>query len=220
MARAICVARGFDLVSPERGPRFREGPIYVYGPARKMFASRAAMSLEKPKVAPTVETARLILRAHTLEDYPDSVAMWSDPDVTRFIGGKPATAEETWARVLRYAGHWALMGFGYWLIAEKSSGRFAGEMGFAEHRREMNPGFDDAHEIGWSLMPHSHGKGFATEAVAAAIAWHDAQFGRMRTACMIAPENAPSIRVAEKAGYTEYAQTKYKGNPTLLFERR
>jgi RimJ/RimL family protein N-acetyltransferase len=178
------------------------------------------MPQEELKAAPRVETARLILRAHTLEDYPDSVAMWSDAGVTRFIGGKPATAEETWARVLRYAGMWAMLGYGYWLVAEKSTGRFVGEMGFSDHRREMNPGFDGAHEIGWGLMPHAQGKGFASEAVEAALAWHDAQFGRVRTACMIAPENAPSIRVAEKAGYTEYARTTYKGGPTLLFERR
>jgi RimJ/RimL family protein N-acetyltransferase len=178
------------------------------------------MPLEKLSSAPTVETPRLILRAHRIDDYPDSVAMWSDAAVTRFIGGKPATAEETWARVLRYAGMWALLGYGFWLAAEKSSGQFVGEMGFLEGKREMNPGFDGAHEIGWGLVPTAHGKGYASEAVAAALAWHDGHFGRVRTACMIAPENAPSIRVAEKAGYTEYARTTYKGNPTLLFERQ
>ena len=178
------------------------------------------MPLEKLSSAPTVETTRLKLRAHTLADFPDSFAMWADPDVARFIGGKPSTKEESWQRFQRYPGHWALMGFGYWLIEEKATGRFAGEMGLLEGQREMTHGFDGAHEIGWSLMPHSHGKGFATEAVAAALAWHDAQFGRVRTACMIAPENAPSIRVATKAGYTQFAQTTYKGNPTLLFERR
>jgi RimJ/RimL family protein N-acetyltransferase len=178
------------------------------------------MPQEKLTTAPRVEAARLILRAHTLADFPDSVAMWSDADVTRFIGGKPATAEETWGRVLRYAGMWTLLGYGFWLVAEKSSGKFVGEMGFLEGKREMTPGFDGAHEIGWGLIPTAHGKGFASEAVAAALDWHDGHFGRVRTACMIAPENAPSIRVAEKAGYTQYAQTTYKGSSTLLFERR
>jgi len=195
------------------------GPSLLYVPARESDLG-AAMSLEKLNAAPTVETPRLILRGHRVEDYPDSVAMWSDADVTRFIGGKPATAEETWARVLRYAGMWALLGYGFWLVAEKSSGQFVGEMGFLEGKREMNPGFDGAHEIGWGLIPAAHGKGYASEAVAAALAWHDGHFGRGRTACMIAPENAPSIRVAERAGYTQFAQTTYKGNPALLFERR
>ena len=87
------------------------------------------MPLEKLSSAPTVETTRLKLRAHTLADFPDSFAMWADPDVARFIGGKPSTKEESWQRFQRYPGHWALMGFGYWLIEEKATGRFAGEMG-------------------------------------------------------------------------------------------
>ena len=170
--------------------------------------------------APTVETPRLRLRAHALADFPDSVAMWSHPDVTRFIGGQPATEEETWARFLRYRGHWALMGYGFWLIEEKSSGRFAGEMGFLEGKRAMNPGFDGAHEIGWGLMPWAQGKGYATEAVNAAHSWSEEQFGRVRTVCLIAPENLSSMRVAERCGYREYARSIYKDKPAVLLERR
>ncbi|MGD0141617.1 MAG: GNAT family N-acetyltransferase [Rhizomicrobium sp.] len=181
---------------------------------------QAQMPAEKLKTAPSIKTPRLILRAHALADFPDSFAMWSDPGVARFIGGQPSTEEESWHRFQRYPGHWALMGFGYWLIEETTTGQFAGEMGFLEGKRPLSPGFDGAHEIGWALMLHAQGKGYATEAVAAALAWHDERFGRVRTTCMIAPENAPSIRVAEKAGYAQYAQTTYKGNPTLLFERR
>jgi RimJ/RimL family protein N-acetyltransferase len=36
---------------------------------------------------------------------------------------------------------------------------------------------------------------------------------------MIAPENEPSIRVATKCGYVEYARSEYKGDASLLFER-
>jgi RimJ/RimL family protein N-acetyltransferase len=173
----------------------------------------------KLTAAPVIETPRLILRAHSLDDFPRSVAMWADENVTRFIGGLPATEEETWARFLKYRGHWALMGYGYWLVQEKSSGRFAGEMGFSEGRRDMNPGFNGAREIGWGLMPWAQGRGYATESVRAALEWSDVRFGRIRTACMIAPANLNSIRVAEKSGYKEYARTTYKGSPTVLFER-
>jgi RimJ/RimL family protein N-acetyltransferase len=62
---------------------------------------------------PVIETQRLILRGHRLEDFDALAAMWADPHVARFIGGKPATQEESWARLLRYAGHWRLLGFGY-----------------------------------------------------------------------------------------------------------
>jgi len=42
---------------------------------------------------PTLETERLKLRAHRLEDFVHCAAMWADPEVTRYIGGKPYTEE-------------------------------------------------------------------------------------------------------------------------------
>jgi len=169
--------------------------------------------------APAIETDRLTLRAHRVDDFGEVAAMWADPDVVRYIGGKPVSVEDAWARLLRYAGHWALLRFGYWAVREKSSGRFAGEVGFAEGKRELEPSFAGAPEIGWALAPWAWGKGFATEAVRSVIDWGTAQLNPARTVCMIHPENAASVRVAQKCGYREFARTTYKGGPTLLFER-
>lgn len=168
---------------------------------------------------PTLTTARLTLRGHSLDDFDDSHAMWADEGVTRHIGGRPFTREECWARLLRYGGLWSLLGFGYWAVRETASGRFVGEVGFANFCRELDPPFGDAPEAGWALSPWAHGQGFASEALSAALAWGDRRFGERRTVCMINPENAASIRVATKAGYAEYARTEFKGAPTILFER-
>ena len=176
-------------------------------------------TLSSVDAVPVLETERLLLRGHAVGDFEDCLALWTDPEVTRFIGGKPSTREEVWARLLRYVGHWALLGFGYWVVAEKGTGRFLGEVGFADFRREIEPSLEGVPEIGWVLAPHSHGRGYATEAVRAAIAWGEGHFGKVRTACIIAPENAPSIRVAEKTGYREFRRTAYKGNPTIMFMR-
>lgn len=168
---------------------------------------------------PTIVTARLTLRVHTVGDFAESAAMWSDPGVTRFIGGRPSTAEECWQRLLRYSGLWALLGFGYWVVRETATSRFVGEVGFGNFRRELDPPLGDTPEIGWALSPEAQGQGFAGEAVQAAVGWGDARrFDR--TVCLISPDNAPSIRVAERAGYREYARSSFKGSPTLLFERR
>ncbi|MEY2396091.1 MAG: hypothetical protein QOF94_2436, partial [Acidobacteriaceae bacterium] len=51
---------------------------------------------------PILETERLRLRGHRLEDFVQCAAMWADPLVIRYIGGKPLTAEESWTRFLRY----------------------------------------------------------------------------------------------------------------------
>jgi RimJ/RimL family protein N-acetyltransferase len=145
---------------------------------------------------PVIETERLVLRGHRLEDFADSHAMWSDPEVTRHIGGRPFTAEEVWARLLRYVGHWSLLGFGYWVVREKASERFVGEVGFADFKRELEPSFKGAPEIGWVLASWSHGQGFATEAVRGAVAWGRRHFGAQRTVCLIDDANTRSIRVA------------------------
>lgn len=173
-----------------------------------------------PRVqVPTLETERLKLRGHQLDDFKHSAAMWSDPVVTRYVGGKPLSEEECWRRLLGYVGHWSLLGFGYWLAEEKATGNFVGEIGFADYKRDVEPSLKGVPEIGWVLASQAHGRGYATEAVRAAVAWGDAHFPSARTACIIAPENLASIRVAVKCGYREFAPAKYKGNPTLMFVR-
>jgi RimJ/RimL family protein N-acetyltransferase len=171
------------------------------------------------ELVPVLETERLTLRGHRVEDFADCLALWTDPQVTRFIGGRPSTQEEVWSRLLRYIGHWSLLGFGYWAVEERATGRFIGELGFADFKRQIEPSLDGIPEAGWALSPSVHGRGYATEAVQAILAWGDRHFGSARTACIIAPENWASIRVAEKCGYREFQRTTYKDNPTIMYMR-
>jgi RimJ/RimL family protein N-acetyltransferase len=170
-------------------------------------------------MVPTIETERLRLRGHTIADFPDSFAMWSDPAVTRFIGGVPSTEQQSWSRLLNYAGHWALLDFGYWAVEEKASRHFVGEVGFANFKRDIEVSMKDAPELGWALVPRVHGRGYASEALAAALRWGDVRFASARTVCLIDRQNVPSIRVAEKSGYREFERTIFKGTPTIFFER-
>ena len=168
---------------------------------------------------PKIETERLLLRAHGFDDFPDSAAMWADPVVTRHIGGRAFSTEESWARLLRYIGHWDALEFGYWVVVEKATGQFVGEAGFADFKREIEPSIDGLPEMGWAFVSRMHGKGYATEAVRAAAAWGDRHLNSSRTVCLIHPENRASIRVAEKCGFQEYQRTLYKGQPTILMSR-
>jgi len=168
---------------------------------------------------PVIETERLRMRGHRVDDFADCVAMWSDPIVTRFIGGKPSTPQQTWMRMLTYTGHWSLMNFGYWAVEEKQTGQFVGEVGFANFKRDIAESMRDVPELGWALAPPFHGKGYGTEAVRAALEWGDANLNAPRTVCLISVENTPSIRVAEKCGYREFERTLFNDNPTLFFER-
>ena len=172
-----------------------------------------------PSSAPILETERLRLRGHTLMDFEPMLVMWSDPEVTRFIGGKPSTRDEVWSRLLRYIGHWAALGYGYWAVEERATGAFVGDIGIADFKRDLDPPLNGTPEVGWSLTPAVHGRGYATEAVKAAVEWGESHFASPRMVCMISPENTPSIRVAEKCGFRRYAEVIYKDSPNLLFER-
>lgn len=138
--------------------------------------------------------------------------------MTRHIGGRPSTRDEAWGRLLRYPGHWALCGYGYWALRETASGRFAGELGFADQKRGLGDDFDGAPEAGWALATWAHGRGYATEAMQAALAFADA-LGWPRTVCMIAPDNAPSLAVAARLGYRLMREASYRDQPSLLFQR-
>ena len=168
---------------------------------------------------PTLTTARLVLRGHRAVDLDASLGLWGDPATVRLIHGQPSSREECWARLLRYAGLWSILGFGYWVLEHRADGRFIGEAGFADFKREVEPRLGDALEAGWIVAPAEQGKGYATEAMQAALGWAGATLGPRRSVCMIAPENAASLRVAAKCGYGPYARTTYKESPTLLLER-
>ncbi|MBU6372426.1 MAG: GNAT family N-acetyltransferase [Alphaproteobacteria bacterium] len=168
---------------------------------------------------PTLSTARLLLRPHRPNDLDASLTLWSDPEVTRFIGGRPFTREEVWGRLMRYAGQWAWLGFGMWAVEERATGAMIGDVGFLHVKRDMSPAHEDIPETAWALRPDAHGKGYATEAVRGALHWGDAHFGRARSWCMIEPENTPSLRVAAHCGYVETARATYHGAAMIVLMR-
>jgi RimJ/RimL family protein N-acetyltransferase len=168
---------------------------------------------------PMIETARLRLRALAPSDFEAHAAMWADPVVTRYIGGTPQTREQSWVRLLRHLGMWQAMGFGFWAVTEKETGRLIGEAGFHDLKRDVAPSLAGTMETGWGFVPDVHGKGIASETVAAILAWGDQNRSGMRKTCLINPENVASVRVAEKHGFREFARSTYHGAPTILFER-
>lgn len=170
--------------------------------------------------APLIETNRLRLRAHTVADFAACIPLWNDPIVTRFIGGRAYTPEEVWQRIQRYAGSWVLVGHGFWVIEEMATGRAIGEIGIMDAKREMDPPFGDDRELGWALLPEAHGKGYASEALKAVLDWERRVLGGACVVALIDPDNAPSIKLAQKFGFTERARTSYKGVPSLQFELR
>ena len=167
-----------------------------------------------------LETVRLILRPHSLDDFASVAALWSEPLVTRFTSGsQPSTPEESWQRLLRYHGLWPALGFGYFALTDKKAGHFLGEAGLADFHRDVTPSLEGFAEAGWALMPAAWGKGIALEAMTAILEWYASTSDARPVACMVNPENAASLRLAEKLGFRLKAQALYKGAEGLMFER-
>lgn len=168
--------------------------------------------------APTIETIRLILRPHRVEDYAACRALWADADVVRHIGGVPQDAQAVWFRLLRYAGMWALLGYGMWVIEERDSGVLLGEAGLLSAERGIAQ-LEGVPEAGWVLGRAAWGRGIATEAMQAILSWADAHLDAPSIRCIIDPDNSASIKVAEKLGFHALVDADYGGKPTRLFDR-
>jgi RimJ/RimL family protein N-acetyltransferase len=168
--------------------------------------------------APHLDTPRLTMRRHTIADFDDSFAMWSKPEVVRYVGGTPSTRDRAWSRLLTFGGLWPILGFGYWAVRERATGRYVGEVGFADFHRAIDVDFEGVPEMGWVLDTWAHGQGFAREAVDAGLAWCDRTIGS-RTVCIIDPDNAPSLALAARTGFREIRHAPCQSGMVVVLER-
>ena len=179
------------------------------GPARR------GDSVSKPA---RLETERLVLAAHDAADFAPLAEMWADPHTTRYVGG-PRSQTDSWQRLLRYRGLWPVLGYGYWAVREKASGRFVGDLGFADFHRALEPQEACVPEAGWVFAGWAHGRGFAQEALAAALGWLDGTGRHAGCHCLIDPENAASLRLAAKSGFAHERAVRFSDSTTLLLTR-
>jgi RimJ/RimL family protein N-acetyltransferase len=168
--------------------------------------------------APTLETERLRLRGHRLEDFEPIHAMLGDGAVMRHISGAQPR-EDAWRRMLTAPGCWALLGYGYWVVERREDGAVIGQAGLADYKRAMEPRIEGLPELGYVFAAEAHGQGYASEAVRAILEWSDREVRAPQTVAIISHDNAPSIRVAERAGFAVREEAVYNGEPLLLFRR-
>ncbi len=161
---------------------------------------------------PELETERLLLRALGPRDLDAYAAMYADPEVMRFLEhGRPLDRGAAWRSMAVHLGHWRLRGYGQWALVERSSGELVGRAGLWQP--EGWPGL----EVGWLLARRHWGRGFATEAGGAAVAYAFEVVGVDRVVSLIRPENGASIRVAERLGERFERAIELGGNEVHVY---
>ena len=146
-----------------------------------------------------LETDRLRLCLWREDHFEPFAAFCADEELCRYIGGT-CDRFEAWREMAKFAGQFALRGFGMWALEEKSSGDFIGYAGLNYPR-----GWPE-HEIGWGLLTKYHGKGYATEAALGARKYAYTELGWKTAVSYTHPDNTASQRVAERAG-AKYEKT-------------
>lgn len=168
--------------------------------------------------APIITTDRLELWQPQASDLPGLAALVAPDAVRRHLGNQPPTMANSFARLVRNAGSWALYGYGNFIVRERGLRDVVGACG-AFHSWRGFDGFDDVAEVGWVFAEPVWGRGYATEAGAAALAWFDRVHGPRAIACMIDADNHASHKVAARLGFVAYDQHDFEGEPVVLLLR-
>jgi RimJ/RimL family protein N-acetyltransferase len=161
----------------------------------------------------TLETSRLRLRPLVDADIDAYAAMCADAEVMRYLGDSgPLSREDAWRQMAMLVGHWQLRGFGMWAVEERThSGLLIGRIGL--HQPEGWPGL----EVGWALARAYWGLGYATEAARVSVEHAFANLDHDRVISLIAPENARSIRVAERLGARATGSWRHRGRDLQVY---
>jgi RimJ/RimL family protein N-acetyltransferase len=143
-------------------------------------------------------TERLILRPYRPDDVPSLHAMFGDADVSRYLHWQPMDLEQARAKVEQRLRQASIGADSHALVLaaiEAASGQYVGEMMLAIRSAEHLQG-----EIGWSMHPAFHGRGFATEGAREMLRVGFEVLGLHRIAAECDPRNGASIHVMEKLG--------------------
>lgn len=170
------------------------------------------MSSGPVAVALELTTERLRLRQFEESDLEAYARIVGDAETMRWIGdGRPQDREEAWQSLGYVLDHWKTRGYGLWAAEELESGALVGRIGLLQP--EGWPGL----EVGWLVDRSRWGEGFASEGGAAALAQAFGALRAERVISLIRPDNAASIRVAEKLGERFERRFVFRGHRVSLY---
>ncbi len=178
------------------------------------------MSGARIAAAPIITTQRLELWQPVAADLAELHALTQGDEMRRFLGNHTPSKADSFARLMRNAGSWALHGYGSFMVRRRGSTQIIGNCGIFRSLRGFGKGLDDVPEAGWIIDRSAWGQGLAKEAMRACLAWFDQVHGAQRVACMIEEEHAVSDALAAALGFVRYGRHVLEDGATvILYER-
>lgn len=157
-------------------------------------------------------TERLVLPPLAVEHTDALAKVYADPDVARYIGGTRLTPEVIPLQVAAFAEEWDERGYGQSAVIDKWSGEFLGRIGL-----HFWPEWNEI-ELAYILGRSAQGKGLAAEGSSCWIDWARAQPEIDHLIANIHADNAASIGLAAKLGFSfSRHDTTPSGVPTLIY---
>jgi RimJ/RimL family protein N-acetyltransferase len=158
-------------------------------------------------VHPTLTTPRLRLRAWREDDLAPFAALNADPRVMEFMPRRLDRAESD-ALAARIRDHFARHRFGLWAVEAPGVAGFLGFVGLSVP--SFHAPFMPCVEIGWRLAHEHWGRGYATEAARAALAFGFGDLALDEIASFTVPANQRSRRVMERLGMSRSAADDFE----------
>ena len=169
---------------------------------------------------PVLVTERLELWKPVATDRGGLRALIEPREVLRFLGGMDPDDHDVFMRLLRNAGSWALYGYGTFMVRERGQPEIIGNCGVFHSWRGFGRGLDDVAEAGWIVGKGAWGKGYAQEAMTAALTWFEREHGARPTLCMVEQGHRASEAVAAKLGYAVFDRVEERDERPLVVYRR
>ncbi len=150
---------------------------------------------------PTLRDGDLVLRPKRLEDVDAITAACEDPEIPRWTRVPSPYTPEDARQFLAIAAREAASGDGVALAVTEGDDRLIGTVGLMDVR-------DGTGEIGYWIAAEARGRGAAARATVLLRDWAHAELGLHTIEVLPHRDNAPSRRVAERAGFTKTGETR------------
>jgi ribosomal-protein-alanine N-acetyltransferase len=152
-----------------------------------------------------VDTARLRFEMWQEEDLALAIQLWGDPRVTALFDGRGALpVEAVRERLEREVANAHEHGVQYWRLHALVDGTFLGCCGLKPNDLAAR-----VWELGFHLLPSAWGRGYATEAGAAVVAFAFDEVGATALFAGHHPENHASRRALGKLGFQRIGEALY-----------